>query len=675
MGKKVVFTWGRFNPPTIGHGVVMDRVASEAKTRGADFKIFASKSEDPRKNPLSFKNKIKFLKKSFPKYSRNVDSNARLNTILSVMASLQKKYNEVTVIVGSDRVQEFNKLLHVYNGRDYNFDKIDVVSAGERDPDAEDVTGMSASKMRKAAADGDYKSFKKGTPIKNPKELYDTLRNSMQITEEFYSLMEDVHDINSVKGKRFNQLLRFGLAPNKFYSITIRAFKDMQKSGPNYELRKHIFGVAEKTLEYVMNDTLLYNRFLVLLNQDFLDAYQEEQRDALLDKSQKSGIDFTALLEVYMRGLASSPIYGKTPAQYAFDRVNSFIAGGHAQKKLDTDIWEECQLQESKGKKMKKFSQLDPFHKGPNTKKPAPEWGTKDMADRYSKVTPSQPDDIGEATKVGKRKVPVYEPIKGKKGHHKVVGHVSPSATSVGAAKVGKSRTAFRTMKLTSPEYPEGPGWIIKEDAMGRKKRFEEVTQNIEEQTELDEAITEARMGAILKNVKKGGPPYTIVAFKQGVAIDQERTEIAQAVPAFVREMKKKHSNVRVAVEDRSGRVLHHEEIEIEEDLGLGKVHFPDQKTVMAINRKLKADAPEVLKDYRKLLKKLNSSFSTGKEIVYIRDEPKESYRKKTGFGNAHRVVMRDRTSSPLGKEVVYHKGSMETTYDTVLAFKEEYHP
>ena len=257
MGKKVVFTWGRFNPPTIGHGVVMDRVAAEAKSRGADFKIYASKSEDPRKNPLTFKDKIKFLKQSFPKYSRNVDSNPRLNTILKVMASLEKKYSEVVVIVGSDRQQEFNKLLHVYNGREYDFEKIDVVSAGERDPDADDVTGMSASKMRKAAADGDYKLFKKGTPIKNPKKLYDTLRKSMQITEAFYSLMEDIHDPRSVKGKRFNQMLRFGLAPTKYYSITIRAFKDMEKSGPNPELRKHIFNVTDKVLEYIMNDNLL----------------------------------------------------------------------------------------------------------------------------------------------------------------------------------------------------------------------------------------------------------------------------------------------------------------------------------------------------------------------------------------------------------------------------------
>ena len=112
-----------------------------------------------------------------------------------------------------------------------------------------------------------------------------------------------------------------------------------------------------------------------------------------------------------------------------------------------------------------------------------------------------------------------------------------------------------------------------------------------------------------------------------------------------------------------------------EAPLNLGKVHLPPQKTVMAINRKLKATAPEILKDYRRLLKDLQSSFAVGKEIVYIRDEPKESYRKKTGFGNAHRVVMRDRTKSPLGKEVVYHKGSMETTYDTVLAFTEEYIP
>ena len=124
--------------------------------------------------------------------------------------------------------------------------------------------------------------------------------------------------------------------------------------------------------------------------------YQEEQRNALVNKSQKSGVEFPTLLEVYMRGLAASPIYGKTPAQYAFDRVNSFIAGGHSQKNLDADIWENCQLQESRSNEMKKFVTLDAFHKGPSTKKPAPEWGTKDMADRYNKVTPGQPDDTAD---------------------------------------------------------------------------------------------------------------------------------------------------------------------------------------------------------------------------------------------------------------------------------------
>ena len=111
----------------------------------------------------------------------------------------------------------------------------------------------------------------------------------------------------------------------------------------------------------------------------------------------------------------------------------------------------------------------------------------------------------------------------------------------------------------------------------------------------------------------------------------------------------------------------------LKEDLGLGKVHLPSNQQVMAINRKLKADAPEVLKDWRKLSKALDKSAVTGQEIVYIRDEPSAAYRKKTGFGDAHRVVMRKRTNNPLGKEVVYHSGSSETTYNTVLAFKEEY--
>jgi phosphopantetheine adenylyltransferase len=383
MGKKVVFAWGRFNPPTIGHGVVMKRVAKEAKARSADYAIFASKSNDPKKNPLTFRTKVKFLRQSFPKHSKNINGSPTIRTIVDVMKFLEKKYTEVSLVVGSDRAADLKKLLNHYNGREYDFENIEIISAGERDPDAEDVSGMSASKMRKAAAEGDYTSFRRGSPIKNPRALYNAIRNGMKITEEFYMMMEGIHAVNSIKGSKFNRLLRFGLVQTKEIPLTQRAFKNLKSSGPNPELRDRIFNVTSKVLQYVNDDNLLYNRLLVLLHNDY---FEESQRDALLKRAQKSGFEYTTLLEIYLRGLISSPIYGdKTPQQYAFDRVNSFIAGGRSRNDLDSDIWDSHIQNRLNNTRIVKEVKLPPA-----------EWGTKEMSDRYCKDTPGQPDDTAQ---------------------------------------------------------------------------------------------------------------------------------------------------------------------------------------------------------------------------------------------------------------------------------------
>lgn len=372
MSKRVVFAWGRFNPPTTGHKVVMDRVAEEAKKRKAEYLIFASKSNDPKRNPLPFKVKVKFLKQAFPEHARRINTTPSLKTVISVMKFLDKKYDEVSLVVGDDRVSEFQNLLTRYNGSDYNFDNIEIISAGQRDPDAEGIVGMSASKLRAAAASGDYESFKAGSPLKNPKELYNAIRRGMKINEDFRRSICEVVDVTdrSVSGKRFNALLRFGLVPTKDIAITKRAFKDLTAAAPNPELRKHILDVADKILEYVMADDILYRRTLLLLYDNFL--MQEDHHLSLAKKSQKSNIPYNALLEVFLRGLACSPVVSdKTPHQYAFDRVNSFVSGGHAREKLDDDIWEGIEE--------------DTRYQ---------EWGTKELADKYLQATPGQPKSM-----------------------------------------------------------------------------------------------------------------------------------------------------------------------------------------------------------------------------------------------------------------------------------------
>jgi len=188
--KEVYFTFGRFNPPTTGHQKLLDKISSVAK--GKDYKVYASTSNDPKKNPLEYKEKIRFMRKIFPKHARSIMLNQKVNNALAIASDLHDMgYNKITMVVGGDRVKEFESLLKKYDnvkGRHgyYNFvNGINVVSAGERDPDAKDVTGMSASKMRAAAADGDFKSFQMGLPkgFSGGVELFNTLRKRMGMKE------------------------------------------------------------------------------------------------------------------------------------------------------------------------------------------------------------------------------------------------------------------------------------------------------------------------------------------------------------------------------------------------------------------------------------------------------------------------------------------------------------
>jgi predicted kinase len=182
---KAVITWGRLNPVTIGHEKLVNKVKSEAKKRGAMPHVYISHTQDKKKNPLDYNTKYNFARKAFG----SVVTKSNAKTIIQVLQEVEKMgHNEVTVIVGSDRVSEFKTFTSKYNGKDYTFDKLEVISAGERDPDAEGVSGMSASKMRAVAQAGDYDSFKTGTPSrmseKDKKAMYDEVRSAMGVNEE-----------------------------------------------------------------------------------------------------------------------------------------------------------------------------------------------------------------------------------------------------------------------------------------------------------------------------------------------------------------------------------------------------------------------------------------------------------------------------------------------------------
>lgn len=207
--KSVVLAFGRFNPPTIGHELLFKVVKKLASSHNADYVIYASRTQDKKKNPLSVDRKIHYLKLMFPG-TNFVAANEEIRTFMEAAKLLNKKYKNLIMVAGSDRVQEYTKLLNNYNGKEYNFDTIQVISAGERDPDSDEASGMSASKMRAAALKGDYPTFKKGLPSSireiDGKLLMNELRQGMGLEgiKEQINLVKDDLREQYFRGEIFN---------------------------------------------------------------------------------------------------------------------------------------------------------------------------------------------------------------------------------------------------------------------------------------------------------------------------------------------------------------------------------------------------------------------------------------------------------------------------------------
>tara|TARA_Y100001978_G_C23702007_1_gene441682 strand:+ start:2703 stop:6200 length:3498 start_codon:yes stop_codon:yes gene_type:complete len=178
--KKAVFTFGRFNPPTKGHARLMDVVKNSSA--GADHYVFTGKTNDPKKNPLQYKDKITFLRAMFP--HMNIMDDPAIRTPWEALEELGKQYDEVVMVVGSDRKDDFETQMRPYL-KDFGIDKFSIVSSGERDADASDVAGVSASKARAFARAGDFKSFSQtidgGEKLKQ--QLYTKVRQGMGIME------------------------------------------------------------------------------------------------------------------------------------------------------------------------------------------------------------------------------------------------------------------------------------------------------------------------------------------------------------------------------------------------------------------------------------------------------------------------------------------------------------
>jgi hypothetical protein len=258
--KTLYFTFGRMNPPTIGHEKLLEVLSS--KSGNNPYRIYLSQTNDKKKNPLLYNDKVKYARKMMPKHARYIMLNKDVKTVFDAANAI---YNEgfvnVVMVVGSDRITEFKSLLTKYNGKTgqrygfYNFRTIDVISAGERDPDSEGVDGMSASKMRAAASDNDFNQFTKGLPKnfsnKDSKDLFNGVRSGMGLKEEteFYKhvQLESVGDLREkyIQGEIYNLGERLRIKDtDELAEVTFR--------GPNYLiLEKEDGSIVRKWIEAV----------------------------------------------------------------------------------------------------------------------------------------------------------------------------------------------------------------------------------------------------------------------------------------------------------------------------------------------------------------------------------------------------------------------------------------
>lgn len=216
--KTVYFTFGRMNPPTIGHEKLLKKLVAKAGRN--PYRIFLSPSHGDEKNPIDYRTKVKFARKAFPKYARSIMMSPKARNVMEVATAIYNEgFKNVVMVVGSDRVNEFTARLNAVNGKKgrhgfFNFQKISIVSAGERDPESDKVKGASGTKMRKAATDGDFTAFSQGLPkdLNNAdaKSLFNAVRKGLGLKEEKnfknHVQLEQVSDTREayVKGQLFN---------------------------------------------------------------------------------------------------------------------------------------------------------------------------------------------------------------------------------------------------------------------------------------------------------------------------------------------------------------------------------------------------------------------------------------------------------------------------------------
>jgi nicotinamide mononucleotide adenylyltransferase len=266
----LTIAFGRFNPPHLGHLQLMDTAAASAEQEGSDYMIVPSRTQDKKKNPLDPDTKVSLMRQIFPQHSERIMNDANTKTIFDVLKKAHNDgYANVRIVGGADRVKEFDKLANNYNNNLYQFDNIEVVSAGDRDPDSEGVEGLSASRMRLAAAEGDFKTFRAGMPPemkpKDARAIFDTVRQSMGISDE-------VVEVWQIAPKFDWKNLRENYIQEKIYQV------GQLVENLNTGLVGRIIRRGTNYLICVTEDHIMFKSWI----KDVMEAYTEKKMDRMM---------------------------------------------------------------------------------------------------------------------------------------------------------------------------------------------------------------------------------------------------------------------------------------------------------------------------------------------------------------------------------------------------------
>jgi nicotinic acid mononucleotide adenylyltransferase len=449
--KTVVLGWGRMNPITVGHEKLVNKIKSVARSEAATPLIYVSHSQDAKKNPLDYDDKIMLAKKAFGNII--VKSNAR--TIIQIMQELQKKFSKVILVVGQDRIKQFDELLNKYNGKDYNFDNISIVSAGDRDPDSEGVEGMSASKMRAAASQGDFKKFKTGLPRRlqsDAQDVYDMVRGGMKIAE-----MLELDEALTIQQRRMR-------------AITMRKYKSKIAQGRRRMAKKAASMDKLKLRARKAAIKIIRKKVAGKKGEKYNSLSPSEKM--LIDKrvaTKKSAIDRIAkklLPKVRKADLAK--LSGKKSVNEEFE---SFLLNEEF-----TALFEEPTTGQDPDIKDKKGTQPAVYYKGLAK-------STKDKRDAHFKKHGKKDDDDNSAYKPAPGDAEAEtKTSKHTKRYHQMFG-------KEGAVKLDRRFRAFRTRK----EEVELAEIAINTDAEKRLKRqHKDERQNLskEHEREMDGLLT-----------------------------------------------------------------------------------------------------------------------------------------------------------------------------------------